>query len=119
MTGGVSYTEKEYDYAVERGVPVLGFVIDGSAGWPEDKRDKGDDGTKVAGLAKFKAKVKSKPVNFWASAADLHGKVAIALQKQMTRKPRTGWAYHGAPWKTGSRSAQCRRASDSTPCSLA
>ena len=24
---GISYTEKEYDYAVDQGVPVLGFVI--------------------------------------------------------------------------------------------
>src|SRR5215216_6268465 len=30
---GVSYTEKEYDYAVKQRVPVLGFVIDKQANW--------------------------------------------------------------------------------------
>src|SRR5580658_4628498 len=28
---GVSYTEKEYDYAVEQKVPVIGFLLDDSA----------------------------------------------------------------------------------------
>src|ERR1700742_4850314 len=27
-SGGLSYTEKEYDYAIEKGIPVLGFVRD-------------------------------------------------------------------------------------------
>jgi hypothetical protein len=37
---GVSFTEKEYDYAVKQGVPVLGFVIDPKAPWPNDRIDK-------------------------------------------------------------------------------
>lgn len=31
---GLSYTEKEYDYAGEQGVPRLGFVIKKEAVWP-------------------------------------------------------------------------------------
>ena len=31
---GISYTEKEYDYAVQQGVPALGFIINDSAPWP-------------------------------------------------------------------------------------
>src|SRR3954464_8254349 len=34
---GFSYTEKEYDYACGIGMPVLGFVIDDSASWPQDR----------------------------------------------------------------------------------
>ena len=30
---GISFTEKEYDFAVRSGVPVLGFVIDDDAPW--------------------------------------------------------------------------------------
>lgn len=34
---GISYTEKEYDYAGEKGIPRLGFVIDKTATWPADQ----------------------------------------------------------------------------------
>ena len=37
---GVSFTEKEYDYAVAQDVPVLGFVIEDGASWPRDRIDK-------------------------------------------------------------------------------
>src|SRR2546430_1293034 len=36
VTDGLSYTEKEYDYAVAIGVPVLAFILDDSAPWPRD-----------------------------------------------------------------------------------
>src|SRR6476620_1722942 len=39
MDGAISYTEKEYDYAVRKGVPVIGFIIDGSAAWPSDRSE--------------------------------------------------------------------------------
>src|SRR5688572_20461368 len=38
-TEGVSYTEKEYDFAVSQGVPTLGFVIAESAAWPNTRRE--------------------------------------------------------------------------------
>jgi hypothetical protein len=38
MDGAVSYTEKEYDYAVSTKVPVLSFVIANDAPWPTSKR---------------------------------------------------------------------------------
>lgn len=87
---GVSYTEKEYDYALSRGVPVLGFVIESNASWPADCIDTAEEG-KIA-LDLFKAKVKQKPVNFWTSASDLHGKFSISLTKQIASTPRPGWA---------------------------
>jgi Domain of unknown function (DUF4062) len=37
---GISFTEKEYDYAVAQGVPILGFPIDDGASWPNDRIDK-------------------------------------------------------------------------------
>ena len=86
---GISYTEKEYDYAKECGVPTLGFVIDNKAPWPHDKTD--DDSAKKSKLDIFKAKVKSKPVHFWSNKEDLHGKVSISLIKTMNANPRIGW----------------------------
>jgi|SRR5579871_2998407 len=89
MVDGVSYTEKEYDYAVAQGVPVLGFVIDDAAPWPADRID--TDKMKKKGMDAFKAKVKRKPVNFWSEAKDLHAQSAIALMKSFATRPRPGW----------------------------
>ncbi|MDE4455349.1 DUF4062 domain-containing protein [Psychrobacter sp. DAB_AL62B] len=86
---GISYTEKEYDYAKECGVPTLGFVIDNKAPWPHDKTD--NDSVKKGKLDVFKAKVKSKPIHFWSNKEDLHGKVSISLIKTMNANPRVGW----------------------------
>jgi Domain of unknown function (DUF4062) len=52
---GISFTEKEYDYAVAQGVPVLGFVIDPKARWPNEWIDK--DPMCVQALQSFKSKV--------------------------------------------------------------
>lgn len=89
LTGGISYTEKEYDYAVSRNVPVLGFVMDSSIEPLAKNVDKED--AKVVALSKFKSKVKQRPVGFWKTADDLHGKVSIALMKAFNTTPRIGW----------------------------
>lgn len=87
---GISYTEKEFDYAKKCGVPTLGFVLDDKAPWPADRIDK--DSKKKKKLDKFKGKVKSKLVHFWKVKEELHGKISISLIKEMSINPRTGWA---------------------------
>jgi len=89
LDGTISYTEKEYDYAVKCGVPTLGFVIENSANWPKDQVDTNSDA--VAALQNFKDKIRRKLVSFWYSVDDLHGKVSIALMKEINNRPRTGW----------------------------
>lgn len=86
---GLSYTEKEYDYAKEMGIPTLGFIIDDKASWPSDQVDKSDDKKKK--IDKFKSKVMAKPVHFWQGKDDLHGKISISLMKAMNTNPRVGW----------------------------
>lgn len=86
---GLSYTEKEFDYAVSKGVPILGFVIDESSAWPNDRCEK--DVKAKARLDKFKGKVKQRLVQFWSSKEDLHGKFSISLMKAITANPRVGW----------------------------
>lgn len=36
-TTGISYTEKEFDYAVEKKIPVLAFIVDSSMSMTADK----------------------------------------------------------------------------------
>src|SRR5205085_6013346 len=86
---GVSYTEREYDYAIQQGVPVLGFVIDKSVSWSPAFID--TDPMKKERLTRFIEKVKKKPVDFWKNADDLHAKCAIALMKAFNTRPRPGW----------------------------
>jgi hypothetical protein len=86
---GISYTEKEYDYALSKGVPVIGFILDATASWPGDRMD--SDPTQVASLAAFKERVRGKPVGFWESGDDLYGKSSNALWKTFANNPRTGW----------------------------
>lgn len=85
----ISYTEKEFDYAIEKGVPTLSFIIDSSASWPNDFVE--PIPSKKKKLDKFKEKVKTKVVQFWVNKEDLHGKITISFVKAMTRNPRIGW----------------------------
>jgi hypothetical protein len=89
MQEEISYTEKEYDYALKCGVPRLGFIIEEKVRWPPDRME--TEARFMKALIDFKQKVKRKPVSFWKSAEDLHGRVAIALGKQINTNPRTGW----------------------------
>ncbi|WP_439826780.1 DUF4062 domain-containing protein [Aeromonas caviae] len=86
---GISYTEKEYDYAVSQGVPTLGFVLDDSSPWPSQYTD--TSATAVSALDNFKNKVKLKHVSFWKNTDDLYGRCSIALSKAFTAYPREGW----------------------------
>jgi len=89
LDGDIGYTEKEYEYAVQIGVPVLGFLIDEGVDWPANKIEK--NALKVEKLELFKNKIRSKIVSFWKDKNDLYGKVSISLMKQFNTNPRIGW----------------------------
>lgn len=84
---GVSWTEREYDYAIEKGVPVLGFVQKGGS-WPPDFVDKGENAER---LERFRGKVQTKPVSFWSSSDHLRTEVVLALGRQIQSTPQIGW----------------------------
>lgn len=94
LDGDISYTEKEYDYACKQGIPTLGFILDESAPWPADRQD--SDPASRDKLARFKAKVRSKPVSWWKAAEDLQSKVLVALTKAFHISPRPGWLPAGS-----------------------
>jgi hypothetical protein len=85
---GISYTEKEYNYALEKGVPCLGFVIDSNVSWPPSLIAKGDD---IVKLDAFKAKIKSRMVSFWTSSDNLALHISASLSEVFNTKPRIGW----------------------------
>ncbi|WP_299096867.1 DUF4062 domain-containing protein [uncultured Winogradskyella sp.] len=89
LDGDIGYTEKEYDYAVSKNVPVLGFVINNGVNWPANKIDKNQN--KIKKLEAFKQKIQGKIVSYWDDKNDLYGKVSISLMKQFNTNPRAGW----------------------------
>jgi hypothetical protein len=87
---GVSYTEKEYDYAVERGMKVIAFIHDRPDEIPVGKSEIDPEIRKR--LEAFRSKVaKNRIVKFWNSAEELPGLVALSLSKTIKAYPAVGW----------------------------
>lgn len=86
---GMSYTEKEYRYAVANGIPVLTFIKKDSA-VTADKVDKEPE--KIAKLeALVNEIIGNREADWFENIDELGTKVTLALLKQMNRKKRPGW----------------------------
>ena len=85
---GLSYTELEYDYAKEKGVPILVFVSED----PESKPFKFfEDESKRKKFEVFKIRVMSNSVvKFWRTAEDLSSSVIASLHSEINVHPRFG-----------------------------
>jgi hypothetical protein len=86
---GTSYTEKEYDYAVERGKPVIGFYHANPGAIPSAKCE--DDPQKKSRLDAFREKIKTRLCKPWSSAEDLSGKVSRSIAQLKKSRPAEGW----------------------------
>ena len=87
---GLSYTEKEYDYAVERKKPVLAFLHKDPDTLPRQNTDTENAAWKK--LLKFREKLKKNhTLVMWTSAEDLKAKVIVAITSEMKRHPAAGW----------------------------
>ncbi|SHP56481.1 DUF4062 domain-containing protein [Mycobacteroides abscessus] len=86
---GISYTEQEYDYAVEQGIPILGFVHGDPDKIEQGKTDQSDEARRK--LADFRAKVEQRMVKHFKNAAELRGHVMSSLARAFRTNPRTGW----------------------------
>jgi len=87
---GVSYTEKEYDYAKEKGIPVMAFLHKDISSIPLGKADTDTELRKK--VDNFRQKVETgKLVKYWTNADELNAQVAISLPKTIKMFPRIGW----------------------------
>lgn len=87
---GISYTEKEYDYAVSAGLKVMAFVHERPDDIPVKKSD--IDPSLRQKLDDFRSKVtSSRLVKYWTSANELPGMVALSLSKTIKTYPAIGW----------------------------
>ncbi len=87
---GVSYTQREYEYAVNTRKTVLAFVHNNIDDLPIGKSDK--DELKRQKLDEFIAEVRTgRLVQPWSGIADLQSKSIIALTKAFSESPQKGW----------------------------
>ncbi|HEY8160383.1 MAG TPA: DUF4062 domain-containing protein [Methylobacter sp.] len=87
---GISYTEKEYDYAQEIGLRVIALLHENPGNIPVDKSDV--DSVVRQKLDEFRAKVsENRLVKFWSKADDLPGIVSLSLSKTIKTYPAIGW----------------------------
>jgi hypothetical protein len=88
---GLSYTEREYQYAVERGLPVLAFIHSSPETLPFQNTD-GADVAKIARLGSFRERVMNgRIVKMWKDEKELPGLVALALSRAIKTCPAIGW----------------------------
>ncbi|WP_241169703.1 DUF4062 domain-containing protein [Serratia marcescens] len=87
---GLSYTEKEFDYAVSKGLKVIVLVHENPGQLPVDKSELNPDSREK--LASFIAKASDGRLRkTWASVKDLPGLVALSMTKTIKTYPATGW----------------------------
>ena len=86
---GVGYTEREFDYAVKKGKPVLGFYHANPEEIPAKKIEKDDSGKRAH--AAFVAKVKARLCRPWLTPSELGSAVKSAILNELEYNPRPGW----------------------------
>jgi hypothetical protein len=87
---GISYTEKEFDYAVAKGLKVIALIHGAPDNIPFGKSEQ--DPVLRDKLLGFKDKVMDgRLVRFWENAGELPGLVALNLTKTIKRYPAIGW----------------------------
>jgi hypothetical protein len=87
---GVSYTEKEYDYAVSRGIKVIALIHDDPDAIPFGKSE--SDPAVREKLDVFKKKLATgRLVKYWKHPNELSSAVLSSLSKTIKLYPAVGW----------------------------
>lgn len=87
---GLSYTEKEYNYAVKSGIPVIALLHSDPDNLPRGKTETDEEAWNK--LTEFREKVESKHTcNYWDSAEELKAKVITGVISAIKKQPAVGW----------------------------
>ncbi|KRQ94524.1 DUF4062 domain-containing protein [Bradyrhizobium valentinum] len=87
---GTSYTEKEYEYAVARKIPVLAFIHSAPDTIQVGKTER--DVGKLERLDQFKNRLGSgRIIDHWRDVDQLATNVVIGVGNAINLSPRTGW----------------------------
>ena len=89
VDAGISYTEKEFNYALSKNIPILAFILSDEAKKSNFTNETTD---KIAKLEAFKEKVKtSRYVKFFKNPDELASLLSQSIYKALQRKNRPGW----------------------------
>jgi hypothetical protein len=89
-TTGISYTEMEYDYAIEKGIPILVFAIDDSIKLADFKED--IEHENIDKLNNFRSKaLKNRLATIWKTTDELTSTLALAITNAKNKIKRPGW----------------------------
>lgn len=89
-TDGIGFTEKEYDYAISKGIPVLSFLIENVEDLPQGKCESTEEGREK--LKAFRDKVSSsRLIRKYKDIGSLQSAVAVSLAQCMKDHPGIGW----------------------------
>lgn len=96
---GKSYTEKEYEYAIEKGIPVLVFVKRDIENIMAAKTDNNQELKQK--LLNFRENaMKNRLAKFWNEKMELKYQVSDSLSKAFKMQPRDGWVKGDTPTTT-------------------
>lgn len=87
---GISFTEKEYDFAKQEGIPIITLLLAEEArqSWRSRHADQIDD---RAAIERFRQKCKGLLVKFWSNEDQIRSGLATALPQVISKFPRDGW----------------------------
>jgi len=89
-SSGMSFTEKEYDYALSQKKPIMAFVHGDVENLPASKTEKTEQGREK--LGNFRKKVEdAHHRKSWTSAKELGGLVSRSLVNTRKANPAEGW----------------------------
>ncbi|MGF7181645.1 DUF4062 domain-containing protein [Tunturiibacter psychrotolerans] len=88
-SGGKSYTQMEYEYAVETNKPIIAFLHNAPDSIQSGKCEKTELGKKA--LEDFRTMARMKTVRFYSSPSDLGSVVSRSLVKLIKSNPASGW----------------------------
>lgn len=86
---GLSYTEMEYRYAIDKNIPVIGFLHDNILKLPLEKNEQ--ELERKEKLEEFRELVTKKLCKFYSNPSDLGAKVSRSLTQLKKQFPAVGW----------------------------
>lgn len=86
---GLSYTEREYRYALQQEIPIISFLHSEPQELPAKHSEV--DADKKRSLDNFRELAQQKLCKYWSNADELGSKVSRSLVMQIKRNPRIGW----------------------------
>lgn len=91
---GISYTQMEFEYALETGKPIISFLPKNPGDIPSGKCEK--DPEKQKKLEEFKTLAQKKLVKYWDSPEQLGSIVSRSMIKLIKDFPAEGWVRAGS-----------------------